>query len=176
MSPLSLDLTPLAWPGADRSDAASRRWACQALGHLAAELDAARHAHTLLCELLADHTADEPGQLGARLAAIDDAAVPAHDGAELHAVLRAHRLDDAAARLRRAHQRRRDAVQALRQLAHLDRHGLLDLTAARVRLHQVADDLVAVGQGVADVDRDLLSKLADSTNLADLADLSGTRA
>ncbi|MGH8910070.1 MAG: hypothetical protein ACRD0K_27140 [Egibacteraceae bacterium] len=78
---------------------------------------------------------------------IDDAAVPGHEGAQLCALLCAHGLDDAAAGLRQAHRRRRDAVQTLRRLVDLDRRGLLDATAVGGCLGEAAEDLAAAGRG-----------------------------
>lgn len=157
----ALGLTPLTWPSDPRPDAADRRWAHRLLHGLAVELDHAAHAHTLLAALLND-LHDPPAEhrrLTQRLQAVDHAAVPAHDTADLLDRLDRHGPPDAAAELRRAHHRLA-AVAAIRAIVDLDRLGVLDTAVVPPPgLNRALDLLAATGAAVAAADAHLLTAL-----------------
>lgn len=149
---------PLTWPPTDTDQP---RWAHQLLHALA---DACQHswqAHQQLTELLnelADHP-PAPGQLAARLRAIDQHATDAHDSAQHHQLLRRHHLDHVAVLLARAQDHRIHALQTLRRLADTDHRHLLDPAQAAPHLQRILADLAAAGRALVHADQALLQTL-----------------
>lgn len=151
-------LAPLTWPPADTDQP---RWPQLLLHAIADATQGLWRAHQHLDELLAE-LADQPpdpGQLAPRLRAIDQHAVPRHDGVYLHELLRDHGLDHVTAPLSHADDHRLRALQALRRLTELDDRAWLDPATVPARLHHVLDDLAAAGHALVQADHELVKAL-----------------